>query len=296
MKILVTGCNGLLGQNLIEQAPENTDVYGIDLQDNSFLLSDEKYQRLNFLDRKKLLDFVEFIHPDWIINAAAYTNVDGAEVERELCWQVNVEAIENLVYAARKTGTRILHVSTDYIFNGKNGPYAEDASPDPVGFYGRSKLAGENVLKISPVDYAIVRTMVLYGHVIGGRPNFVTWLVENLKNGNNVRIVNDQFGNTTLAEELADGCWTIVEQDARGVFHIAGSEIVDRFTFAEKIAAVFDLNPELIQPITTADLQQAAPRPMQSGLIVDKAVKELGLNPSNVEEGLIKFKERYNNK
>jgi dTDP-4-dehydrorhamnose reductase len=290
MRILITGCNGLLGQKLVELAPIHHELFGLDLADQGLVMDGSSYYSGSIVDRKPLLRIAQETKPDWILNAAAYTDVDGAESERELCWNVNVSGVENVVYVARKCRAKVVHISTDYIFDGKDGPYDEEAVPNPLGFYGRSKLAGENVLKISPVPYAIARTMVLYGTGKNLRPNFVTWLIEQLQDGNRVNVVNDQFGNTTLVDELAAGIWSIVRKRKLGVFHIAGSEIVDRFTFAEKIAHVFDLEALLINPISTEDLSQAAPRPMISGLKVDKAVKELGLKLSNVEEGLFKLK------
>ncbi len=292
MNILIAGCHGLLGQKLVRYAPENVSIFGIDLQQDDKLGLGASYQPLDLLHRRELRDFVKEIKPAWILNAAGYTDVDGAEEEKDLCWKVNVTAVDNLIYAARKVHAKIVHLSTDYIFDGKEGPYDEDDIPNPMGFYGRSKLASENLLKASPVEFAIVRTMVLYGTGIDLRPNFVTWLIDKLRKGESVRIVDDQYGNTTLADELALGIWKIVHKDATDIFHIAGSEIVDRFTFARKIADVFDLDASLIQPIKTAELNQAAPRPLRSGLRVDKAIRELGIQLSNVQEGLLKFKKQ----
>jgi dTDP-4-dehydrorhamnose reductase len=290
MRILITGCNGLLGQKLVELVPVRYEVFGLDLAEQGLVMNGSSYYSGSIVDRRTLLRIVQETGPDWILNAAAYTDVDGAETEREICWKVNVLGVENIAYVARKCQARVVHISTDYIFDGKDGPYDEEAVPNPLGFYGRSKLAGENVLKMSPVPHAIARTMVLYGTGKNLRPNFVSWLIDQLKEGNRVNVVNDQFGNTTLVDELAGGIWSIVRKRKLGVFHVAGSEIVDRFTFAEKIAHVFDLDASLINPVSTKDLSQAAPRPMVSGLIVAKAVKELGLKLSNVEEGLFKLK------
>ncbi len=293
MKVIICGCNGLLGQKLVAAAPSDVEVLGIDLHEKARGDSRQLYQKLDISERRSLTKLVRHFRPDWVLNAAAYTDVDGAETERALCWRVNVTAVENLVYACRKVHAKIVHVSTDYIFDGTNGPYREEDFPNPIGYYGRSKLAGENVLKAGDVEFAIARTMVLYGKAEGVRANFVTWLIAKLQAGEHVRIVTDQFGNTTLAEELAAGLWAIVEKSKAGVFHIAGREIIDRYHFALKIAHVFGLNADLIHPITTAELAQAAPRPMRSGLVVDKALKELGIELSDVEGGLRKFKQQF---
>jgi dTDP-4-dehydrorhamnose reductase len=231
-------------------------------------------------------DFV----PNYIINAAAYTNVDGSEAQREECWQVNATAAGYLAEAARQVDARLIHVSTDYVFDGTSGPYTEEHRPNPLGFYGRAKLAGENAVMGSGANYAIGRTMVLYGHGLNVRPNFVTWLIKQLQTGNAVRIVTDQFGNPTLASELAVALRTLAESGKNGIFHLSGAEIIDRHSFALKIATVFHLNKKLIIPIRTADLEQQALRPTNSGFDLSKAVKELGVSMSDVVGGLQKFK------
>jgi len=293
MKILVTGCNGLLGEKLSELASASQLVYGVDIHENSNVLPAEQYFSLDLTNRKETLKLLQKLNPDYIINAAAYTNVDGAETERELCWKYNVDLVDNLIYGARKVKAMIGHISTDYIFDGKDGPYAEDSRPNPLGFYGRSKLAAENALIGSPVKYFIVRTMVLYGMPNNGKTNFVTWLLKQLADNIPVKIVNDQFCNTTLVDELAAGIWKLIDKSYVGIINIAGKEIINRFDFAIKIAQVFGFDKNLISSVSTAELKQAAPRPLKSGLIVDKAIKELYIELSDVNEGLNKFKLQY---
>ena len=292
MRILVTGCNGLLGQKLLALAPPGCELYGLDLMEQAISLPATHYRQLDLGERSAVIDTVKAIAPQWILNAAAFTNVNAAESQRELCWRANVTAVENLALACRKTGGRMAHISTDYIFDGHRGPYGEEETPNPIGYYGKSKLASENVLRLSAIPFVVARTMVLYGHAPQVKPDFVSWLIGALKNGQRVRIVTDQYGNTTLADELAAGLWRMVELEAEGFYHVAGTEIVDRCTFALKVAEVFALDKTLITPITTAELNQEAPRPMKSGLIVDKAIRELGLNLSDVGGGLEKLKEQ----
>ncbi len=285
MRVLVTGSNGLLGQKLAAYAPDTAEVFGLDLQQTN-LATVIRYETVDLGDKTAVQEIVRREHPQWIINAAAYTDVDGAEKNREVCRRVNVSAVENLASACAQNSVKLVHLSTDYIFDGHNGPYGEDDPPHPIGWYGETKLAGEKVLQHAAIDYAIVRTMVLYGVGRQVRPNFVTWLVDKLRKREPVRIVTDQFGNTTLADELAEGIWKLMAADGRGVYHMAGSEIVDRYSFAMKIAEIFELDNQLIQAITTAQLQQQAPRPMKSGLLVEKAMRDLGVRLSNVEDGL----------
>lgn len=292
MKCLVTGCNGLLGQKLMSCAPADAELLGVDLQPEP-VVSGVGYQRVDLGEGEQVLALVRQFRPDWILNAAAFTDVDGAEKNQSLCWRVNVTAVEHLVTACLETGARLLQISTDYVFDGRNGPYGEQDPPNPLGYYGRSKWAGECALQHPSLHAVIARTMVLYGLGQRVRPNFVTWLIAALRKGQSVRIVTDQFGNTTLADELAEGLWRMAALGCRGLYHVAGSEIVDRYTFAIKIAGIFDLDAGQIQPITTADLAQQAPRPLNSGLLVDKAMNELGVRLSDVETGLRRLREQF---
>jgi len=291
MKCLVTGCNGLLGQKLMTCAPAEAELLGVDLQPEP-VVSGARYQRVDLGEAEQVLAIVRQFRPDWILNTAAFTDVDGAEKNQSLCWRVNVNAVEHLVAACLETGARLLHLSTDYVFDGRNGPYSEQDPPNPLGYYGRSKWAGECALQHPSLHAVIARTMVLYGLGQRVRPNFVTWLIAALRKGQSVRIVTDQFGNTTLADELAEALWRMAALECRGLYHVAGSEIVDRYTFAVKIAGIFDLDADQIQPITTADLAQQAPRPLKSGLLVEKAMNELGVRLSDVETGLRRLREQ----
>ncbi len=292
--LIITGVNGLLGQKILEQAASDYAILGVDIHDEPAIQKIKfDYLKLDITDRRLLKDTVLNFYPNYIINTAAMTNVDGCEDHKEDCWRINVEAVENLIYAARKIGSRMVQLSTDYIFDGKNGPYSEDDTPAPQGYYGKSKLASENLLRSSELDFTIVRTMVLYGVANNVRPNFVTWLISALKSDEEVTIVNDQFGSPTLADDLAAAILQIVKLDKWDTFHISGSEIIDRYRFALQIADTFGLNKKLIKQITTSELQQKAPRPLKSGFNIDKATNELGVNLSNIEQGLKKFKKQY---
>ncbi|MDZ7290895.1 MAG: dTDP-4-dehydrorhamnose reductase [candidate division KSB1 bacterium] len=301
-KVLITGANGLLGQQLVKVFQGDYEVHALDLEPRAFvpgaIVSGERshapekftYHQGDITDRKRLRALVQALVPNFIINAAAFTDVDGSETRRELCWKVNVTGVENLAYAAQKIDARLIHISTDYVFDGKAGPYREHDRPNPLGFYGRSKLASENVLVSSNVNYAIARTMVLYGTGYEIRSNFVTWLLGRLRAGETVQIVDDQFGNPTLASELAGALRILAESGRNDIYHISGREVIDRYHFAIKVAEVFDLDPKLIQPVKTCELKQAAPRPLKSGFDISKAERELGITMSDVIGGLQKFK------
>jgi len=290
-RVLITGANGLLGQQLIRVFRDDYEMHALGRQAQPRLPGGNfHYHQGDITDRQLLRELAREIVPKFIVNAAAFTDVDGSETQRELCWKVNVAGVENLVYAAQKVHARLIHVSTDYVFDGTAGPYRETDRLNPLGFYARSKLAGENVLLNSAADFAIARTMVLYGNGFEIRPNFVTWLIKQLREGKSVRIVDDQFGNPTLASELAQALRVLAESGRNGIYHLSGSEVIDRYHFAVKIAEVFNLDSNLIQAIKTSDLKQAAPRPLRSGFDITKAVREINVKMSNVMDGLKKFK------
>lgn len=280
----------MLGQRLVKYRPAGFQVIGSDLSPDHQFISESIYRACDITDRDALVDLIDREQPTKIINTAAYTNVDRAEEERDKCWLVNVIAMENMVYAARRVHASIYHISTDYIFNGREGPYKETATPNPLGFYGQSKLAAEQVLKGSPLNYTIARTMVLYGISENKRPDFVGWLIKKLRNGESVHIVTDQIGNTTFSDDLARALWELLRTTYHGIVNVAGRDIVSRYDFALKIADIFGLDSSLIKAIRTADLKQKAPRPLRSGLVVDKALNALGLELSTLEEGLRKYK------
>ncbi len=285
-RILVVGSNGMLGQSLcgFYSKQNNVQLLGCSLGES--LLDGIDYQECDITKRDNVKKVVLGFYPDYIINACAYTNVDISETEREEAWKVNVKGVENLSEAARILDTKIIHISSDYIFDGKNGPYSEEEKPNPLGYYARTKLAGENALKISGVIHTILRTNVLYGSYLNGKIDFVQWLIKSLKDGKEVRIVMDQINNPTFVDDLVQGINKIIEFNKTGVYNIGGKEFLSRFEFSEKIAEFFGLNKNLINPITTEELKQPAKRPLNSGLITLKAETELGFKPHSVKEAL----------
>lgn len=289
-KIVVTGSNGLLGQkvaDLVSQSPSYL-LHLTSSQEEPVLVSDRApYTRMDVTDRRQVSRIIDELQPDTIVNTAAVTNVDFCEMNREAAWKVNVIGVENLVHAAKLTGAHLVQVSTDYIFDGKSGPYAEDDRPNPISYYGRTKLAAENLLRTSNVGHTIVRTMVLYGHGRKVKQNFALWLVRELQEGRPVRVVSDQVGSPTLADDLAYGIVKIVELRKAGVYNISGPDVVSRYDFARELARVFKFNAKLITPVKTADFHQPAPRPLRSGFIILKAQTELNLQMSAMETGLL---------
>ncbi|MEK7263854.1 MAG: SDR family oxidoreductase [Bacteroidota bacterium] len=291
-KILITGSNGLLGQKLAFIFSQS-DYYDLLLTskqpDSVFGKDSPPYKSLDVTNRKDTSSVIKEFAPHIIVNASAMTDVDGCELHKEQAWQSNVVAVENIVSAAKK-GTHILHYSTDYIFDGTDGPYDEIAIPNPISYYGRTKLASENVLWGSGHNFTIIRTMVLYGVGKNIKSNFALWLVKMLRDERPIRIVDDQTGNPTYADDLAYASLKAIELEKNGLYNIAGAEIVSRYDFAIALAKIFHFSTKLVTAIKTSELQQRAPRPLRSGLITLKAETQLGISNCNVLRGIEHFK------
>jgi dTDP-4-dehydrorhamnose reductase len=290
-RILITGINGLLGQQCVHEFESDYELIGLDIQP-SCVFDNVDYHTVDLTKRDRIKATLIETKPDYIIHAAAFTNVDGAELQREACWKINVESVQHLAHYAEKINARMIHLSTDYVFDGKSGPYRETDIPRPVGYYGKSKLASENILIQTGIPHSIVRTMILYGAGIQVRPNFATWLITQLKSGQQVQIVDDQFGNPTIADDVSAAIRRIIEKDKWDIFHISGAELTDRYSFAIQIAREFELDSDLIVKTSTTALKQQAHRPLRSGFILDKAIHELKYQPMSIEESLKNLKKR----
>jgi dTDP-4-dehydrorhamnose reductase len=289
-RVLVVGANGLLGQKMTEFLIRGSahDISVSSIEPKPFRpLNSATYMTMDITSKKDVRKVVYEVAPDVIINCAAMTNVDACENERELAWKLNVEGVEHLIEASRRTNARIVHISTDYVFDGKSGPYDETARPEPLSYYGKTKLASENALAVSGIDFFIARTIVLYGTGINVKSNFALWLIQSLEKHLSVRIVDDQFGNPTLVDDLAQGILSAIELGRSGIYHLAGRDVISRYEFAMRLARIFEFDSGLITPIKTSQLNQPAGRPMKSGLVTLKAEVELGYRPSTTEEGLL---------
>ena len=285
-RILILGANGMLGQRTVRfySRKENIELLGSSVEEAP-VYDNADYVCCDITKRDRVKKIIFDFYPDYIINAAAFTNVDKSESERETAWKLNVKAVEYLAEACRVLDSRLIHISSDYIFDGKKGPYGEKDKPNPLGYYGRTKLASENALKISGSMNTIIRTNVLYG-AADSRPDFVRWAVDSVRSGKQIRIVTDQINNPTFIDDLVQAINKVVEFNKLGVFNIGGREFLSRFEFTEIIADYFHLDKNLIKPIVTSDLNQPAPRPLKSGLLTLKAETELGYKPTSIIESL----------
>lgn len=290
-RILITGSNGMLGQRVVQfyASKENVDLLATSVEDKS-VTDLVEYIPSDIKNRESIKKLIYDYCPDFIVHTAAFTNVDLSEKLREEAWKINVKGVEYISEVARAIDAHIIHISTDYIFDGRNGPYDENATPVPIGYYGRTKLASENALRISGTFFTILRTNVLYGIAPNSRPDFVRWVVKSLSDDQEIRIVKDQIGNPTFIDDLVQAINKIIEFRKTGVYNIGGKEFLSRYDFTLRIADFFGLDKRLITPITTEELNQPARRPLKSGLLILKAETELGYKPHTITESLSAMK------
>ncbi|MDX5443886.1 MAG: SDR family oxidoreductase, partial [Hymenobacteraceae bacterium] len=251
------------------------------------------FEPMDVTSEEEVMQVVEKHKPTHLIHTAAMTNVDQCETDRENCWKQNVEAVANLIAACEAHDVHLIHVSTDFIFSGENGPYTENAVPGPVNFYGESKLAAEELVMEAECKWSIARTVLVYGIVHDyGRSNIVLWVKENLQAGKNIKVVDDQLRSPTLAEDLAQGCWLIARHDAQGVFNISGKELLTPYEMALRVADYFALDKSYIDKADASTFTQTAKRPPRTGFIITKAENELGYKPHSFTEGIALMEEQ----
>ncbi len=285
MKFLITGASGLYGSKLAQTAlAKNYEVYSSDILDISIY---GNFVKLDISNNAAVNDAFKKIKPDFVIHAATLTDVDRCELNKELAWKVNVEGTKNILEATKKAGSFLIYISTDYIFSGEKGNYKETDTPDPINYYGLTKLKAEQFV-ISQLDsYFIARPSVIYGSTpAAGKVNFALWLIETLQKGEKVKIVTDQWNTPTLNSNLADMTLEVAERKLTGIFHLCGATRVSRFEFAELIAEQFGLDESLIEPVESSQFSWPAKRPMDSSLDTSKAQQVLENKPLEIGEAL----------
>ena len=289
MRILVTGSNGLLGQKLVSLLLQHKNIHLIATARKPLVQSINQgdFFQLDITDPAQVHEVINKAKPDVIINTAAMTQVDQCETEREACIANNVTAVKFLVDACSENSVRLVHVSTDFIFDGSHGPLDEQAQPHPVNFYGESKLAAEQLIQASNINWCILRTVLVYGTTPDmSRSNIVLWVKKSLEEGKKISVVNDQWRTPTLAEDLAMGCFLAATKNASGIYNISGKDFLTPYDIAIKTAEYFNLDASLIVATDSSKFKQPARRPLKTGFIIDKAKKELGYEPHSFSEGL----------
>jgi len=289
-RILITGANGLLGQKLVSLFSDepNWDMLATGKGDLRLNESDTvAYAPMDITNPGEIQAVFNQFKPEVVIHGAAMTHVDQCEQFREQCREINVTATGYLLRAAEPFNSHFIHISTDFIFDGTSGPYKETDLPNPLSYYGETKLAAELMVQAGRLPWSILRTVLVYGATDGlSRSNIVLWAREALKKGQPISVVDDQFRTPTLAEDLAYACMLVAQKQAQGIFHISGEEQMSILELVKTIAKFYNVDSGLIQPVSSETLGQPARRPPRTGFILDKAQRELGYKPTPFWQGL----------
>ena len=295
MRALVAGAQGLVGERLVRVLrAAGHDVVGTARRTNEARLSPWErvppVMRATDLTHPSEVDaLVDEARPNVIFNAAGMTDVDACERDPDGAWRGNVEVTVNLTRAAKRVGAHLVHLSTDYVFDGREGPYPEDAVPNPNGAYALSKHASELAARTLLPGSAVVRTAVVYGWPPSRKQNFGAWMVTQLSRGEEVKLFSDQLITPTLAESCARMVAEIGTRGLGGIWHAAGATAVDRVVFGQALCAQFGFDTGLIVPTRLADVKLAGPRPPRAGLLVGRAQSELSEKPLALDDALRRF-------
>lgn len=290
-RILITGANGLLGQSLVARMsrfPEY-DVLATGRDDTPrFREGSCGYVPMDITDHDEVEAIFQDFAPNVVVNCAAMTQVDDCEDNRSACWAVNARAVRHLASCCRDQGARLVQVSTDFVFDGEDGPYREGDRPNPVNYYGRSKLAGENATRDAGLSkWAIARTMLLFGTAHDmGRSNIVLWMIDQLSQGEPIYVVTDQYRMPTYVDDLAEGIERMIHYEKTGLYHLSGRDLVSIHDLAQTVADVFGFDASLIHPVESDYFDSAADRPPRTGFIILKAETELGYKPRPLRKAL----------
>ena len=289
MRLLVTGSNGLVGSRACAQAEAaGHEVVGLG-RGSRRTAGHYAYVEVDLTREDEVLRAVAEAKPDAVLHTASMTEVDACEKDPHAAYAANVAAAAHMARGAREAGAHLVHVSTDYVFDGDAGPYDEEALPNPRGVYATTKLMGEGAARVFVPGAAIARTAVVYGWPAAGRPNFGAWLVGELSQGKGVRLFEDQYVSPSFADSVAAQCVELAVRRLGGVWNTCGADVVSRVEYGRRLCEVFGFDFSLITPTRLADMKLASPRPLRSGLAVDKAREQLKAQPLGLDESLRRF-------
>lgn len=293
MKVLITGGTGLLGKSLIETAPPGTGVTATAVTDPRGVVPEScRGVQLDVRDAAAVRKVVTEMHPQVIIHTASIGSVDYAQQHPEETRAVNVQGTAHLVAAAETVGAHLIYISSNAVFDGTRAPYREEDPVSPVNIYGELKVTAEGLVTACPtIPTAIVRPILMYGwNHPTERINPVTWVLRELAKGVTLPVVTDTYTNPLWAPSCAQAIWRVVALKARGVFHVAGRDRVNRYEFAVETAKIFGLNPQQLKPVTSEFFPEIAPRAPDTSYDTSKMAQVLGVPPVGLREGLEEMK------
>lgn len=292
-KVLITGAHGLLGRTVVEKMPRKFEIIASDLSPLAKnVVPESRYRPLDITDFPTVKMELDEQKPDVIVHCAAMTDVDGCEDEPNKAMEINGNSLQPFIDFCEKTGALLIHISSDYVFDGKSGNYLESDAGHPLSAYGRSKFRAEEMVQNSNCRYAIIRPNTLYGYQSDVNLNFVTWAIRQFRFQEPMKIVTDQISNPSEVSDLADFILLIIEQHKTGIFHHGSENVLSRFEFVQEIAEIFGGDENLISAVTSEEFQQRATRPKNSWLNLDFTKSKLHWTPKTTKQSLEKLKKR----
>jgi len=282
MLTLIIGASGFVGNLFYEILSKKDKTIGTFYHRKSQVAG---FQYLDIRDRKSVKALVRRIKPEVIILTAALTYVDYCEDHQKEAFEINVLGTRNVVLKADEVKAKVVFFSTEYVFDGEKGPYSEIDIPNPINYYGKTKLAGEKLIIDNLSDYLIIRTTVVYGYEKDGK-NFIMQLIQKNKSGQIMNVPLDQYSSPTFRDNLVEATIELIQREKRGIYNVVGSEVINRFDFSILTAEILGLDKKLIIPKTTLELGQKAHRPLKAGLKIDKVKKEIETKLLSPKEGL----------
>jgi len=291
-RILLTGGTGLLGVAIQQLAPENIKGFSVYFPERS-LPTSLPFSILvaDVTDRKRMKSVFEWAMPDVVIHTAAIGSVDFAEINREHTRKVNVGGTEIVVELCETFKSRLVYISSNAVYDGRNPLYSEITPVNPINYYGHLKVEAENIVHKSGLPWAIIRPILMYGWPYPGeRENPVVWWVRSLENGKPIKVVDNVFSKPLPAWSCAEVIWAVIRQNRTGIYHAAGRDHLSIYQFALRVGEVFNLDTGLITPVPDSYFPEIAPRPQDTSFDTTKMEKELGVQTVGVNEGLMRMK------
>lgn len=289
-RILITGTSGQLGNSVLNQLFGKYELLATDININeSNTLKPLPFSILDIADLEQIKSTLSIFNPDVIINLAALTDVDACELNPDKAYLLNTKSVEMLT---NNFDGQFIQISTDYVFDGYNGPYSEEDKTDPLSIYGKTKLKAEKILQDYKNNWCILRTNVLFDYFHKTEASFFNWIINSLKLNKSINVVDDQWNNPTWTKNLAEIIEHVINKNVEGIYNYGGADYLNRFEFAQIIADIFNLDKTLILPISTESLNQSAPRPLKGGLKIEKIEQELDLKCIDLKTSLSMIKSR----
>ncbi len=288
-KILITGAAGQLGNSVLNQLYGKYELLATDIDSDTNDTLDNPFAILDITDSEQIRSTLSSFNPDVIINLAAFTDVDSCETDAEKAYLLNTKSVEML---SDNFDGQFIQISTDYVFNGYNGPYNENDETNPINVYGKTKLEAEEGLQNSEKYCCILRTNVLYDYNQNTEASFLKWVIDSLRSNMSIEVVDDQWNNPTWTQSLAEAIELVIIKNVKGLYNYGGADYLSRFKFAQMIADIFNLNKALILPITTDKLNQAAARPLKGGLKTERIENELSIKCVDLKYNIKMIKSR----